>query len=141
VEGQTAVQRSGFLGLRAARNPRQLAGMAAEALSRYKLRTFLSILGVILGVAAVISMMSVSEGARREALRQVEMLGLNNIVVRGRGVAASESSRRSLTVSDARRLASLVPSANRVTPMTEQAVTVVAGGKTALTNLLGVEPS
>ena len=43
-------------------------GIATEALGRYKLRTSLSVLGVVLGVAAVIAMMSVSDGARREAL-------------------------------------------------------------------------
>ena len=36
-----------------------------EALQRYKLRTALSVLGIVLGIAAVIAMMSVSEGARR----------------------------------------------------------------------------
>ena len=56
--------------------------IAIEALGRYKLRTSLSVLGVVLGVAAVIAMMSVSEGAAREALAQVEALGLDNLVAR-----------------------------------------------------------
>ena len=53
-----------------------MLAVALEGLSRYKLRTSLSVLGVVLGVAAVIAMMSVSEGASREALRQIEALGL-----------------------------------------------------------------
>ena len=53
----------------------EFLAIAAEALGRYKLRTSLSVLGVVLGVAAVIAMMSVSEGARREALLQVAIKG------------------------------------------------------------------
>ena len=59
-----------------------LLTISGEALARYKLRTALSTLGVVLGVSAVIAMMSVSDGARVEALRQVEQLGLNNVIVR-----------------------------------------------------------
>src|SRR4029450_3486915 len=53
--------------------------IAVEALARYKLRTSLSVLGVVLGVAAVIAMMSVSEGARREALNQGERWGVDTL--------------------------------------------------------------
>ena len=60
--------------------------VSVEALTRHRLRTSLSILGVVLGVAAVIAVMSVSEGARREILRQVELLGLDNVVVHRRGL-------------------------------------------------------
>ena len=59
--------------------------IAAEALGRYKLRTLLSTLGVVLGVAAVIAMMSVNEGARRDALEQLDAIGLDNLVARNRG--------------------------------------------------------
>ena len=59
--------------------------IAVEALGRYRLRTALSVLGVVLGVAAVIAMMSVSEGAAREALAQVDALGLDNIVAQSTG--------------------------------------------------------
>ena len=59
--------------------------IAVEALGRSRLRTSLSVLGVILGVAAVIAMMSVSEGAAREALAQVEALGIDNLVARTSG--------------------------------------------------------
>src|SRR5512143_1496611 len=79
--------------------------IALEALGRYRLRTSLSVLGVVLGVAAVISMMSVSEGAAREALAQVEALGLDNLVARSSVAGAS----RSLVAGDADRAAALVP--------------------------------
>ena len=55
-----------------------------SALLRYKLRTILSVLGIVLGVAGVVAMVSVGEGARRQTLAQVQSLGLDNIVVRSR---------------------------------------------------------
>ena len=65
--------------------------VALEAQGRYKLRTSLSVLGVVLGVAAVIAMMSVTEGARRDALEQVQLLGLDNLVARNRALTLAES--------------------------------------------------
>jgi putative ABC transport system permease protein len=56
--------------------------LAVKSLLQHKLRATLSILGVVCGVAAVFSMLSVSEGARREALSQLERLGTRNIYVK-----------------------------------------------------------
>jgi putative ABC transport system permease protein len=103
---------------------RDLAEICADALSRYKLRTALSVLGVVLGVAAVIAMMSVSEGARREALRQFELLGLDNIVVRDRRIQATSP----LAIDDARKLGELVPLVAKVSSLVET-VRRVAGPK------------
>src|SRR3954454_18871912 len=83
--------------------------VAVEALRRYKLRTSLSVLGVVLGVAAVIAMMSVSEGARREALNQVEALGLDNLVARSHGSSAFGGAAHGLTADDADPLIALMP--------------------------------
>ncbi len=54
---------------------------ALDGLKSHKLRSGLTALGVIFGVAAVISMASIGEGARREALRQIELLGASNIII------------------------------------------------------------
>ncbi len=51
-------------------------------LKLHKLRSFLTALGIILGVAAVITMVSLGEGSKREALRQIEQLGARNIILR-----------------------------------------------------------
>ncbi len=48
----------------------------------HKLRSFLTALGIILGVAAVITMVSVGEGSKQEALNQIERLGAKNIIIR-----------------------------------------------------------
>ena len=125
-------------------DPGQLLAIAAEALGRYKLRTFLSILGVILGVAAVIAMMSVIEGGRRESLRQVGMLGLDNLVVRNRSLTTSQTlgaGPTGLTVDDARRLAALVPRTAAVAPLIQRNLTIFRDGNASVTSLLGVDSS
>lgn len=48
----------------------------------HRLRSFLSVLGVVFGVVAVIAMLSIGEGAREETLEQIEQLGMNNIIIR-----------------------------------------------------------
>ena len=53
-------------------------------LSRHKLRTFLTLLGMIFGVGAVIAMLSVGEGAQREALALIDTMGRRNVIVRAR---------------------------------------------------------
>ena len=55
--------------------------LAIAGLKDHRVRTFLTTLGVVFGVAAVISMLSISEGAKNEALAQFESLGIDNILV------------------------------------------------------------
>ncbi len=103
--------------------------IATEALGRYRLRTALSVLGVVLGVAAVIAMMSVSEGAAREALAQVDALGLDNIVAQTTGgLNARGTMKRSLAAADAQRGLGLVPTATLAAPVVSRYVRVGRGG-------------
>ncbi|MCC5826280.1 ABC transporter permease [Alkalimonas sp.] len=53
-------------------------------LAQHKLRTFLTLLGMIFGVGAVIAMLNIGEGAEREALKTIETMGLRNLIVEGR---------------------------------------------------------
>jgi putative ABC transport system permease protein len=55
---------------------------ALRNLRRHKLRTLLTALGIIFGITAVIVMVAIGEGSKRQALRQLQQLGSNNIVVR-----------------------------------------------------------
>lgn len=57
---------------------------AAQELAHHKLRTSLTLLGMIFGVGAVIAMLSIGEGAQREALKLVEGMGLRNLIVQAR---------------------------------------------------------
>ncbi len=59
----------------------RIFNVSFDSLLSHKLRTFLTMLGVIFGVAAVIAMLSIGEGAKREALEQIEILGISNVIV------------------------------------------------------------
>ncbi|MCP3428065.1 ABC transporter permease [Opacimonas viscosa] len=54
---------------------------ALKELSAQKLRTFLTLLGMIFGVGAVIAMLNIGEGAEREALKLIDSMGVNNIII------------------------------------------------------------
>lgn len=60
---------------------REALRISLASLSAHKLRSLLTMLGVIFGVGAVISMLSIGEGARREALENIRLLGASNILV------------------------------------------------------------
>lgn len=62
-----------------------------QALLLHRLRSLLSTLGVLFGVVAVITMLSIGEGAKQETLEQIEKLGMNNIIIRQ--LAMSEAQR------------------------------------------------
>ncbi len=57
---------------------------AAESLIHHKLRTVLTLLGMIFGVGAVIAMLSIGRGAEREALQLIDFMGLRNIIVKAK---------------------------------------------------------
>ncbi len=57
---------------------------AVDQLRQHKLRTGLTLLGMVFGVGAVIAMLSIGEGAKQEALRLIESMGLRNILVEAR---------------------------------------------------------
>ncbi|MEE8217571.1 MAG: ABC transporter permease, partial [Vicinamibacteria bacterium] len=61
-----------------------LLRLGLRSLMLHKLRSGLSVLGVVFGVAAVVAMSSVGEGARRETMAQIEALGIDTVTVRTR---------------------------------------------------------
>ena len=91
---------------------------AVEELWRRRLRTGLTLLGLVFGVGAIVAMQAVGEGSRREALRLVESLGLHNLIAQSRPQdedARRETRERSLGLSlaDARAALAVVPGAER----------------------------
>jgi len=81
----------------------------------HRLRSFLSTLGILCGVAAMIAMLAIGEGARQETLEQIEQLGMNSMIIRDYSMSeehraqAAESKSRGLTMSDADALAKNLP--------------------------------
>jgi putative ABC transport system permease protein len=68
----------------------ELLKVAAINLTRHKLRTVLTMLGMIFGVAAVLSMLSIGAGAEKEALSVIQKMGLRNIIVQAKQFEANE---------------------------------------------------
>ena len=89
--------------------------MSIRGLVQHKLRTLLSTLGIIFGVAAVISIVSVGEGARREALAQIRLMGANNIRIRDVAPAGKQLERaelryeRGVTIDDVSAIRAGIP--------------------------------
>lgn len=84
--------------------------LAVRSLLQHKLRAALSILGVICGVTAVLAMLSIGEGAKREALSQIEQLGTRNIYLKAvaltevQEIRARERLSRGLSLYDRNRI-------------------------------------
>jgi putative ABC transport system permease protein len=55
--------------------------IAVESIASNKLKSILTALGIIFGVAAVIAMLAIGKGAKQEILEQMKMVGVNNILV------------------------------------------------------------
>lgn len=86
-----------------------------RSLMIHRLRTLLSTLGILFGVVAVVAMLSIGEGAKRETLEQIEKLGMNSIIIRQSTLSddqhtqAKESKSQGLTLEDATALQNSVP--------------------------------
>src|SRR3954454_9827539 len=101
--------------------PQEAFRSALDNLAAHKLRSALTMLGMIFGVGAVIAMMSIGAGAERQALASIERLGLRNVLVRARTLKddeAQEIRQKSLGVSqrDAAAIAEAVPGVELVAP-------------------------
>jgi len=99
--------------------------MGVKDLLLHKLRSLLTMLGVVFGVGSVIAMLAVGEGASREALEQIRRLGSQNILVSAvlpADEAAATNNRRfvsmyGLLYEDAQRLQETLPTVRRVVPV------------------------
>jgi putative ABC transport system permease protein len=98
--------------------------LALENLAEHKMRTALTMLGMMFGVGAVIAMLSIGAGAEREALAMIERLGVRNVVIRAIDLEPeklAEIRKKSLGVSqrDAEAIAEAVPGVEFVAPVVE----------------------
>ena len=119
-----------------------LAGLAT-----HKLRSFLTMLGIIFGVAAVIAMLSIGAGAKQEALDQIKLLGMNNIIIRSEPIKTEEDERGTvieapgLTMADARSLNILNPLVETSVPQQEMSeMRVSRRSEETTATLIGTNP-
>ena len=99
--------------------------MALTAMSSHKLRTFLTMLGIIIGIASVVSVVALGNGSQQAVLESLASMGTNTIEIKpGRGLGDRRSGRvRTLTASDAEILKTL-PFVDSVTPTVKADVAI-----------------
>jgi putative ABC transport system permease protein len=117
-----------------------LLRLAARNLRLHKLRSGLSILGVVFGVSAVVAMSSVGEGARRETLAQIAALGIDTVTVRLRPPAPGEPARTALPGSAATSIRRVVPAARAVAPLRVAELAADSGGRRLSVIAIGTTP-
>ena len=126
-------------------NPSESLRVAFRALVANKLRSALTMLGIVIGVAAVVALMSIGRGAQASITSQISSMGTNLIYISPggttqSGVSGGAGTAASLTWEDADALTLLVPSANLVAPATQTSAQVWASGVNWRTRVLGVTP-
>ena len=119
--------------------------MAVSALQTNKLRTGLTALGVIIGVAAVVTMMAIGAGAQSRVAEQIRSLGANLIIVlsgsiTSGGVRLGSGSQLTITEEDARTIQSEVSSVQVAAPTMRGGAQVIFGDANWSTSLQGVTP-
>ncbi|MEJ2486595.1 MAG: ABC transporter permease [Anaerolineales bacterium] len=114
---------------------------ALESLAANKLRSGLTILGIVIGVAAVIAMLAVGRGAEAEITGSIEGIGTNLIFV-FRGGSEDVRNPKPLTLGDADALADpfAAPSVANVAPMLQGSAEVSFSGERVITTISGVTP-
>lgn len=123
--------------------------LGIKSLLLHKLRSFLTILGLLFGVASVISMLAVGEGANYEALEQIKALGPTNVMVRSQRPPETRSMKEGsrwqwfeygLSYLDAERIRALFPRAEHVVSVRETPFSLRNGPHWASSIVVGTEP-
>ncbi len=119
-----------------------------DSLTSHRLRTLLTMLGVIFGVGAVVAMLSIGEGAKQEALKQIEILGINNIIVNAtvpeEGMVSDIKLARSpgLTVADGINIARFSGMVENVVPQRYEPIgTIYYGSEESRARVVATVPS
>jgi putative ABC transport system permease protein len=117
--------------------------VAWVSIATHKLRSFLTILGVVIGVAAVIILMSVGKGTTAKIVSNLSSLGADTIYVSpgsssSGGVRGGFGSASTLTLEDAEAIAAEVDNVKAVAPYSSSGTQVIAGGENMMVMITGV---
>jgi len=115
--------------------------LALREIRRNVLRSFLTILGIVIGVAAVIIMVTIGGGATAQVTEQIANLGSNLLMIRvGQHMGPGQTtSAPPFDLADAHALYREIPSLNAVAPSASQKVTTVFGNENWSTTVTGVD--
>ena len=122
--------------------------IAVESILANKLKSILTALGIIFGVAAVISMLAIGKGAQQEILDQIKMVGVNNILISpivqekesgdDEGEKQLNKFSRGLTLLDVEAIRSTIPAVQRISPEISFNSTIILSGMRYTAKLVGV---
>jgi len=132
--------------------------IAVEAIFANRVKSILTALGIIFGVAAVISMLAIGNGAEQEILEQIKLVGVNNIVITpssftvNEGGASGSSSddnskpggkkfSKGLTLLDVEAIKQILPTVEKITPVISFNYSALLDGKSKPVVLEGIENS
>jgi len=122
--------------------------LGIENLLLHKLRSFLTMLGVVFGVGSVVAMLSVGEGASKEALAQIRRLGSTNIIISSMKAAEDEATSTmrptmsvfGLTYDDHRRMAASLADVRQTAPVKLTRKDTRLGERTMELRVVGTTP-
>lgn len=129
-------------------------GIAIEAVLANRMRSVLTALGIIFGVAAVIAMLAIGNGAQQEILEQIKLVGVNNIIIEPvveqteetlaeEGTEGKEKKKFSpgLTLEDKESIMKTIPGVETISPEILLETYIIKNGIRRSAKLVGVEPS
>ena len=110
--------------------------IAFEALVENKFRSGLTALGIIFGVAAVITMLAIGNGAQQQIIEQIEQVGAKNIIIRPKLIGNIENDDEvskkyspKLTILDVEAIQKILPGIEKITPFLSYETSAIANGK------------
>src|SRR5690349_5929616 len=126
--------------------------IAIDAVTSNKVRSLLTALGIIFGVAAVIAMLAIGNGAQQEILEQIKLVGVNNIVVKpvveqkdeavDKGADEKDKKKYSpgLTIRDVNGIRSTISGIDKISPEILIETFIIKNGVRRSAKLVGVDP-
>jgi putative ABC transport system permease protein len=120
--------------------------VAIYGLRDHKFRSFLTMLGIIFGTASVITMISIGEGAKKQAMAKYQDLGVSNIIIRDKDLTDAEMEQtrmkfsQGLSIDDTRAISEIVPGVKGIAPQSEAKLEAMYGDKSSKATVIGVTP-
>jgi putative ABC transport system permease protein len=120
--------------------------VAIYGLRDHKFRSFLTMLGIIFGTASVITMVSIGEGAKKQAMAKYQDLGVSNIIIRDKDLtdADLETVRtkfsQGLSLDDTKAIGEIVPGVSDIAPQSEAKLDAMYEDKSSKATVIGVTP-
>jgi putative ABC transport system permease protein len=121
--------------------------IARLGLIDHKFRSFLTMLGIIFGTASVIAMVSIGEGAKKQAIAKYQDLGISNIIIRDKDLTETELEAvrmkfsQGLSLKDAEVIREIVPGVTDVAPQSEAKMDARFADKSSKATVIGITPS